>query len=460
MKTAPGSFRDPSGQVFEQDGNIYRTITEFYKEHWEKVEPFLKKMAEKGLVVPFEEVEPMDGSWKTIKIQRLPFISYPYEWSFDQMKDAALLTLRLQKLALKHGLVLKDGTAYNIQFLGRKPIFIDHLSFEIWEEGKPWIAYKQFCQHFLAPIALSSAVDLRCNALLKNWIDGIPLDVAAAMMPKSKKLSPLLYLHLFLHAKMQGDYSDTDKHAGKAKATHMTADQLSASADSLINLLKSKALKSPDAHTEWGDYYTFTNYSDDAAQYKLNLVAEAGKKYCNNGVGMDLGANTGHYTRQFAPYCNSVIAADIDPVAVNRHYRFLKESKKNDNIVPIIMDFGNPSPNLGFNCAERESFMNRCNVDFMTALAIIHHIRITAGIPVALIAEFFASLIKEGGVFLLEFVPKEDSQTMKLLALREDIFSDYTLDQCVEIFSEYFECLEVTPIEGTLRHMITLKRKA
>lgn len=459
MKVDPGSFRDPSGYVFHSDNKIFRTINEVYRPHWEKAEAFLRSLAKEGLLLPFEYVEPVEGSWKTIEVEKLPFISYPYEWSHEQLKDAALLTLELQRRALDQGLILKDASAYNVQFKGGKPVFIDHLSFEMREDDSPWIAYQQFCTHFIAPLAVMSSVDLRCGHLSQLWMDGIPLDIAAAMLPKKKRRHPGLQFHLVLHAKLQNKYSDAEKHADKAKEAKATVDYLKGLADSLERLIKSKAISMPDVSTEWGDYYTFTNYSDEAAEQKRVMVEELARRFGSDGFAIDLGANNGHYTRVIAPYFSQVAAVDIDPVAVNRHYLALKDPKAPGNVLPLIIDLANPSPSIGFNNAERASFAERCKADFIVALALIHHIRITAGIPLALIAEFFSSLLSEEGVLVLEFVPKEDSQTKKLLALRQDIFFDFDLDQCVELFSPYFECVSVDAIPNTHRHLLLLKKR-
>lgn len=460
MKTAPGSFRDPSGHVYEQDGMIYRTIAESYRQHWEKAEPFLKSMAKKGIALPFEEVEPFPGAWKTLRVERLPFVSYPYEWSFSQLKDAALLTLRLQKNALKKGLVLKDASAYNVQFIGKKPVFIDLLSFEVWREGTPWTAYKQFCTHFLAPLALMANVELRCGLLPRLWIDGIPLDVAAAMMPKKRKWNPGLNFHLFTHARMQGRYSDAGaEQAETVKNARVTADYLMGLVDSLERLLQSKALTLPGVSTEWGDYYDDTNYSDEAADQKYAIVSQIALEHAGGQLALDLGANTGRYTKAIAPHFSCVLAADMDPLAVDRHYHSLKAAKDEAGILPLIIDLSNPSPGIGFNNSERPAFAKRCNADFIIALAVIHHLRISAGIPLALLSDFFAGLLGEDGILVLEFVPKTDSQVKRLLALRPDIFDDYTLERCIEIFSSNFTCLTTTEIAGSQRTILTLKKR-
>lgn len=457
IKKAPGSFRDPSGFVWEEEGKIYRTITEFYRPHWEKAEPFLKQMIKEDLIQPFEETTPFTGTWKTIEVKRLPFISYPYEWSYDQLKDAALLTLKLQRKALKKGLILKDASVYNIQFDGAKPVFIDHLSFEVWQEGNPWGAYRQFCSHFLAPLALMSGVDLRCGLMMRLFIDGIPLDMASTMLPMKKKMNPGIHFHIVTHAKMQDKYSDTKKAEGKTKSVKITKDYLINLAAQLERMIKDKAFQLPEVETVWGNYYENTNYTEAAEEEKFKMVKELAQKFRGTGIAVDLGANNGRYTRAIAPFFQYALAVDMDPLAVNQNYKMLKRDKET-NILPLLIDLSNPSPGIGFNNLERPEFKERCKGDFVIALALIHHLRVTAGIPLSLIAEFFASMINEGGVLVLEFVPKEDSQMEKLLAMREDVFYDYSLEGCKEAFQPWFDCEEIRAIKESKRHILVLKK--
>ncbi|MCK4632380.1 MAG: SAM-dependent methyltransferase, partial [candidate division Zixibacteria bacterium] len=180
----PGSFRDPSGFIFTREGTVYRQVNKSYQNDFDLLisSGLYQKLIDKKLLVSHDEVEIDSGqselAYKIIRPEQVPFVSYPYEWSFSQLKDAALTTLRMQKIALKHGMSLKDASAYNIQFIGNRPVMIDTLSFETYREGSPWVAYKQFCQHFLAPLALMSRTDVRLSQLLRVYIDGIPLDLA------------------------------------------------------------------------------------------------------------------------------------------------------------------------------------------------------------------------------------------------------------------------------------------
>lgn len=190
-RSLPGSFRDPSGFVFWRDGVIYRQVNAIYKEDYDHLmsSGLYKALVDAGLLIPHEEVgaEPAvsDGAYKIIRPELVTFVSYPYEWSFSQLKDAALTTLRVQHESMDFGMTLKDCSAYNVQFKDGKPVFIDTLSFERYREGTPWAPYRQFCQHFLAPLALMSHRDVRLSQLLRIHVDGVPLDLASSLLPLS-----------------------------------------------------------------------------------------------------------------------------------------------------------------------------------------------------------------------------------------------------------------------------------
>src|SRR3954469_2008329 len=218
------SFRDPSGFVFQRNGIVYRQVNQSYRDDYDLMirSGFYRRMVDDGWLVAHAEEGP-DAiaaepgiAYKILQPERIPFISYPYEWCFSQLKDAALLTLAIQRRAIEHGMTLKDCNAYNVQFREGRGIFIDTLSFEAYREGSPWVAYRQFCQHFLAPLALMSLIDVRLNQLSRTNIDGVPLDLAARLLPLRSRLRPSLLVHIHLHAKMQS------AHAGSAVAQRST----------------------------------------------------------------------------------------------------------------------------------------------------------------------------------------------------------------------------------------------
>lgn len=458
MKQINGSFRDRSGYVWSDGQDILRTINASYAQHWNHASDtgFMTKAVADGSIIPFEEIGTAPGSWKTLRVEKIPFVSYPYEWSIGQLKDAALLTLRLQSLALENGLVLKDASAYNMQFRGVSPVFIDLLSFECDHDGKPWSAYRQFCMHFLAPLALASYVDLSCGALSKLWIDGIALDLASKMLPWRTRIRPGLALHLHLHARMEQKHGDSAKSAKKAKDVQILTKSKKNLAENLTDTIRKITTKTKIS--EWGDYYSDTNYTGEGEKFKLAFVEQIAKKIDSQTLAVDLGANTGRYSRLLAKHFTYVIAADFDPLAVERHYLSLKKNGPK-NILPLVLDLANPSPGIGWACRERESFSDRCKADMITALALIHHLTIGAGIPLALSARYFAELLRSGGTLLLEFVEKEDSQIKRLLAVREDVFDDYTPAGMKQAFTPYFDELESERIPGSKRTLHVFQKK-
>ncbi|MCK4351645.1 MAG: SAM-dependent methyltransferase, partial [Candidatus Krumholzibacteria bacterium] len=212
-----GSFRDPNGFLYFKDGILYRQINGGYREEYELLirSGLYDDLSRDGLLVRHEEVDDSlaltDGAFRVIRPELVPFVSYPYEWSFGQLKEAALLTLAIQKKALEAGMSLKDATAYNVQFAGFRPLFIDTLSFELYQEGRPWVAYRQFCQHFLAPLALMSYTDIRMNQLARIHIDGVPLDLASRLLPWKTRLRFSIFTHVHLHARYQRRYEGSPK---------------------------------------------------------------------------------------------------------------------------------------------------------------------------------------------------------------------------------------------------------
>ena len=443
------SFRDPSGFVFKKDNEIYRQINECYKDNWEKfIESGLcEKLISENLLINHTDVSDQFDAYKVIKPEKIDFISYPYEWSFSQYKDAALLTLKIQKIALEYDMSLKDASAYNVQFHKGKPIFIDTLSFETLDETKPWVAYKQFCQHFLAPLALMSKKDIRLSGLMRNYIDGIPLDLASELLPKFASFG--IYTNIHLHAKAQKKYESIhDKNVKNVKFSKFYHETM---VESLIGLVNS--LKWNVKGTEWGDYYTFTNYNDEAQKNKEILVSSFIDEINPDSL-WDVGANNGFYSRLASNKGINTIAFDIDPVAVEKNYLQVKNAKE-EKILPLIMDLTNPSPAIGWNSEERDSLNRRGTADTVMALALIHHLAISNNLPFISVAKFFAEISKH---LIIEFVPKEDSQVQKLLSTREDIFPKYNIECFEKDFGQYFRILKKENIENSLRTLFLMEK--
>ncbi len=451
-----GSFRDPSGFLFFRDGVIYRRINTVYKEHYDCLinSGLYKTLVDAGLLIPHVDVDSdylkSDHTYLTIKPEPIPFISYPYEWCFSQLKNAALATLEIQKRALDFNMVLKDANAYNMQFRNNKPVLIDTLSFEKYREGEPWIAYEQFCQHFLAPLALMSYTDIRLNHLFKVFIKGIPLDLASGLLPFHTRLKISMLSHIHLHAKSQQYFAD--KPVSKEKKVKISRFALMGLVDSLTSAVKK--LKIGTEYTEWGDYYEATNYSSEALNLKKRHVSEFLDK-ANPKTVWDLGANTGLFSRIASDRGIQTVSFDIDPLAVEKNYLECVE-KGETNILPLLLDLTNPSPAIGWENRERMSVLERGRPDTVLALALIHHLAISNNLPLGDIAGFFSKMCNS---LIIEFVPKNDSQVQRLLASREDIFPDYTQEVFENVFREYFTIQKSVGIKGSERILYLMEKK-
>ncbi len=448
------SFRDPSGFLFSRDGVLYRQVNRKYETEYARLmeSGLYEKLVKAGLLVPHVEVDQSavqaDSAYKVIQPERVIFISYPYEWSFGQLKDAALATLSIQRRALKLGMSLKDASAYNIQFVRGRATLIDTLSFEIYKEGQPWVAYRQFCQHFLAPLTLMAQRDVRLNQLLRVYIDGIPLDLASQLLPSKTRFNFGLLTHIHLHAGAQKRYSGAEV---KSRAATMSKQAMTGLIDSLDSTVRKLDWK--PGGTEWGNYYEITNYSDAAFEHKKELIREWSARLRPSLV-WDLGANRGIFSRVAGKSGAYVVSSDIDPAAVEQNYRQVK-SEKTENLLPLLIDLTNPSPSIGWANEERDSFGSRGPADMVLALALIHHLAISNNVPLPQLADFFA---RTGKWLVIEFVPKADSQVQKLLISREDIFPNYTREGFEAAFGQRFRIAEAVDVRESERVLYLLER--
>ena len=455
MKALNSSFRDPSGFVFLEGNNIFRVVNNSYRDDYDKLMSKLyPALTQAELLISHTEVDfdstKKANQYKLLQAEKIPFISYPYEWSFSQYKDAALTTLAIQRKALEQGMTLKDASAYNIQFYRGKPIFIDTLSFEKYEEGSPWIAYGQFCRHFLAPLTLMAYHDPRMGAMMRDYIDGIPLDLASGLLPFKSRFRVPLFLHIHLHASSQKRHADSENKSAKTAKKFSHAAMMGL-IDSLENGIKKLRLKTD--RTEWGAYYEETILSNDYLLKKQTLVSRFLEDIDAKLV-WDVGANDGTFSR-LAAKKSYTVAFDIDHLAVEYNYLKIKEKQEN-NILPLQLDLTNPSPAIGWNNEERDSVFGRENPDLILALALVHHLAISNNVPLRKLATFFANLTPQ---LIVEFVPKIDLRVRTLLVTREDIFPDYTKEGFEAAFDEYFTIEDMQKIEGTDRVLYLMQRK-
>jgi len=323
----PSSFRDPSGFIFSYNEQIYRQINLKYKDDYNLLinSGLSSRLIEEKLMIDFKETKeiPQDSlAFKIIKPEKIPFISYPYEWCFSQYKDAALLTLKIQKLSYEYGMTLKDSSAYNIQFVNSMPVLIDTLSFEKYEEGLPWVAYKQFCQHFLAPLLFMKYCHIKMIEFMQTNIDGIPLDLTSRLLPKSTWLNFPILLNIHLHAKSIKRYSSGTKNIKRNKFGKQAYLGL---IDNLETFIKKLNWNGYD--TEWGNYIDNTNYSKIAQKNKEEIVSQYIDQI-NPTTVWDLGANTGIYSRCASAKGSITISFDGDHAAVEKNYLSCKANKE------------------------------------------------------------------------------------------------------------------------------------
>jgi ribosomal protein L11 methylase PrmA len=404
-----------------------------------------------GLLLPHEEVDitgpEADEAFKVIKPERLPFVSYPYEWCFGQLKDAALTMLEVHQRAFEFGMSLKDCSAYNIQFREGRPVLIDTLSLERYREGEPWIAYRQFCQHFLAPLALMSYRDVRLNQLLRVYIDGIPLDLASSLLPFHTHLKWPLLSHIHLHARSQKHFADKTVDTGRRKMGRLSFLGLIDSMESAV-----KKLEWEPHDTGWAGYYESTNYPSDALQHKKEIVASFLEDIGPKNV-WDLGANVGMFSRIASDRGIPTLSFDADYAAIERSYRQSVE-KNETHLLPLLLDLTNPNPAIGWENEERESWLDRGPADMALALALIHHLAISNNVPLDRLSGFFSRICDW---LVIEFVPKSDSQVQRLLSTREDIFPDYTRQAFEGTFGTHFDIQQAVDIKGTQRTVYLMK---
>lgn len=443
------SFRDPAGFIYYEKGRVKRRINSCYFKQYEHFmnSGLYDELVQLGYLVSHREVERNDD-YITLEVEKIPFITYPYEWCFEELKDAAILTLNILELALKYGMILKDASGYNVQFWNGKPIFIDTLSFDFYEEGLPWGAYGQFCRHFMAPLLLMKYVDERSNCLLKNYIDGIPIDLANNLLHGRGGFTAKC--HIKWHSKSIAKNND---HVVQMKQIHVSKSSIINMTDMMIRQISK--LKHKVVASEWEDYYQHTNYNEQSDKDKEQLVISYLEKVHikEKDVVFDLGANEGKYSRIASCKKCMVVSWDIDFNCIHNNYMLLKKNQEK-NILPLYLDCTNPTPDLGFGCLERKSLNRRGPVKCVMALALIHHIAISNNVFFDEIAEWFSKL---GEYLIIEFVPKEDSQVQKLLQTRKDIFNWYDEEIFEKSFQKYFTILKKDTITNSKRVMYLMK---
>lgn len=436
------SFKDQSGFVFRKNNEIYTQINQCHCEDFDFLmsSNLYRSLVTRELLIPHKEADltvDMLECYKIIKPKQVPLISYPYEWSFSQLKNAALLTLFIQKAALDYGMTLNQASAYNIQFLNNRPVFTDILSFEKYKTYSHWAPYKQFCENFLAPLALMAYKDIRLNELLKLHLDGIALDLASSLLKKPSKFNFSVLTHIHMNAK--GQKYSTGKVNPEEKQARVSLPGLKALINSLEFAVKSINLS--EADLQWENYQSNTHYCDPCFKIKYDIVREYIRMLKPESL-VDLNSNVGEYSRIASNKGVFTIAADSNPIAVEQNYQIAKRNKER-NIMPILLDITNPSPAIGWANKQCEAFSNRISADTVMAIDLIHHLSITNSLPFENTAEYFSQL---GNSLIIEFIPKSDPKVQNLLACKKDSFANYSSEYFEHSFGKYYDIKEARSI--------------
>lgn len=451
------SFRDPSGYVFYDGKTLRRAIKPIYFPQYTKLKEsgFFKNLIANGLLVPHEETS-ASSEEIIITPEEIPFITNPYEWSFEQYKHAALHTLKIQKYALSKGFILKDASAYNITFHKGKPIFIDTLSFDFYEEGKPWRAYNQFITHFFGPLVLAKYHGAEVFKMMQTHIDGIPVKLISSLLPIRTKLNSIVYPNIHLLAKMEQKYKEDYK--AETKISSLSKKAQENILESLFDYIKNLKFKED---TEWGDYYSKTNYGDDAFETKKLLIKEWIKPLAPQKL-IDMGGNDGTFARTVIDSVPQIIVTDIDSNAVDHNYRQVQQNKET-NMLPFVCDVLQPAPGIGFNNTERNSLLERLatySPDVTLALALIHHITLSGNVPFGKSATFFASFSK---TLIIEFPTREDSWVKSLLIRKREFvnhFDFYNETEFEKSYFQYFTLEKKELVKGTHRILYQMRNKS
>lgn len=452
LQAIDSSFRDRSGFVFTFQGQYYRTVHQVYKNDYDKLmsSGLYESLVAKKIFIPHEEIPEVasqENVYRILKPQQLSLITYAAEWSFSMLQDAALCTLSNALEALKHDMILKDANTFNIQFVESKPMLIDSLSFENYQEGEPWIAYRQFCECFLAPLLLMKFTNASLHTLFVAYPNGIPLPIVASLLPFKAKLNIHAYLHIF----MQAGYQQQQKKI--KKVAHQFSRQ------KLTHLLKGlfdfvSGLKLHKDKTVWDDYYDGTILSKQYLEDKKVKVKGLLDKISFHTL-LDLGANEGAFSLLYKNTDKQIIALDEDRNCIEKLYiKCRHEGIK--NIQVLIANLSTPTPALGWNHTERPALFSRVKVDVTLSLALIHHLAIANNIPLSGIFEF---LLPISEYHIIEFVGKNDPKVQQLLEHRKDIFDEYTIAHFKELTLEKCTILEEVPFPDMDRCLFLLKRK-
>ena len=455
-----GSFRDPNGKVFLVGDRVYRTVMPRAAADFEFVRAtnVWQQLLQEGLVLPEVEVDATalgdaaQGAAYVLEHPRLHYVSYPYEWSFPLLKAAALLHLDIQLRALEDGVSLTDATAYNIQFQGPEPVFIDHLSFKRYSDGEYWFGHRQFCEQFLNPLLLRAKLGVPHNAWYRGAQEGIAVTEINRLIPLRKKLSWQSFSNVLLQARLQESrIEDKEKQVASSKRRFpLTAYRhLLAGLRAWIGKLE----PADTGRTVWGEYATTHSYTDEEVQQKRTFVHNFVQSKKIETL-WDIGCNTGDYAKVAVEAgASRVIGFDFDQKALELAYA--RSRSEQLPILPLFLDAANPSPNQGWAQSERMGFTSRQAPDGIIALALVHHLAIAKNIPLEDVVDWLVGLSRSG---VIEFVPKDDPMVQALLRMREDIFDDYHEDRFVQVLQNRARIVQSQVVSSSGRRLHWFER--
>ena len=452
-KQHPASFRDPAGFMFEYGEKFYRQVNQSYAANYTllKYSGLYDQLVKENKLLAHTEIDACiteyTNWYKTLLPEQLTFISYPYEWCFSQWKDAALLTLSILKISVLHGMILKDATPFNIQFVKGSPVLIDTLSFEKYDATKPWIAYRQFVECFIAPLLLARYQSPELLKFFRLYPDGIPLKILVNLLPLKSKFNLNVLLHIILPASIWGNKKTATKTTtafNKQKLLHII--------DNLISFVLS--VKLPAAVTNWNNYYEETVFSSEYVEEKIKTLKEWIQLLPVNSV-LDIGTNTGLFAQMTAAEGKFTVAVDADIDCIDRLYNTCKRDKIT-NLLPLCVDVTNPTPSIGWDNDERDAFYPRAKADLCMALALIHHLAIGKNVGFTQMARTFSKIAPW---LIIEFIPKTDSKIALLLQNRTDIFETYNELSFTNVFEKIFTIEKKEVLTNTGRILFLMKRK-
>lgn len=463
-----GSYRDREGRVFYGEaGEVYRALSPAALAEWQAVSAtrFFSEAMAAGKIVRTEEVSGgpaefalPDAGWAAVlRHEKIPFVSYPYEWPFGMLRDAALLHLELLEQALDEEVTLKDGTAYNVQFVGARPVFVDVVSFARLARGAPWAGYRQFCQTCLYPLLLQGYKNIAFHPFLRGCLDGISPADCARIMSLRDLLRPGVLTHVGLHAWLESDRAV--RQSNVQEALPRAGFDKSLIKNNVAGLSRSIGkLNWNPPESKWSAYAGCNSYSESDKCRKAAFVREAAAAR-PVGLAWDLGCNTGEYARIVAEHVRYVVAMDADHLAVERFYQSLKvrpPSAGEGMILPLVSNVADPSPNLGWRGLERKALDERGRPELTLCLALLHHLVLDAGIPMRDLLAWLAGL---GTDLVIEFVDKNDPMVQLLLRNRRDNCADYEREHFEQCLNELFVVSRSEQLESgtrTLYHALTL----